>query len=165
MPPYQINPVNDFYLRNSQYQNPYQPTFPPQQLMQVTTRFVTNIDEAKAAMIDGIATNLFLDTCNGKIYLKRLSNDGRSEFLTYSIDEQNNVKETDPLAEINARLSHIENFLGGIRNDKSVSSNASVQQSASISQSTTTEQNEPNGTTESTGFPKNAGNDKWQKRR
>ena len=64
MPPYQINPINDYYFRNTQ------PQFPPQQQPHIVTRFVTNMEEAKAAMIDGVSTNLFLDSGTGKIYLK-----------------------------------------------------------------------------------------------
>lgn len=111
-------------------------------------------------MIDPVATNIFLDTSSGKIYLKNITNDGRPQFLSYSIDEQD--KRDDPLSEINARLSNIERQLGGIRYE-SVSNNASVIEPEQISQSATAEPHEPNGTSKPAGFPKNAGNDKWKK--
>lgn len=159
MYPQYTNPVNDFYFRNSQ--NYGQPVmFPPQTQPQVNSRFVTNIEEAKAAMIDPLSHNLFLDTSTGKIYLKKLSNSGQSEFLCYSVEEPKEEKKIDPIQEINARLSNIENFLGGLRNDKSVSD---VQQSAGDVTTDATEQNEPNAETESSGLSKNARNDKWKK--
>ena len=160
MPPY--NPVNDFYFRNAQsamqmptYQHNFPPT--PQQPL-IKTFFVTGIDEAKAAMIDPLATNIFLDTSTGRIYMKNIGNDGKPQFLSYSIEEK--VIPKDPIDEINIRLTNIEKFLGG-HNDKSISSNASVQQSLAVSKPTVTNSYEPNDETESTGFPENARNDEW----
>lgn len=159
MYPQYMNPVNDFYFRNAQATF-NQPTmqFPPQQ-NQINSRFVTNVEEARAAMIDPLSYNLFLDTNTGKIYLKKLGNNGQSEFLCYTIEE---VKEDvkDPFREINTRLSKIEGYLGGLKNDKSVSD---VQQSAGNITADITEQNEPNAETESAGLSKNARNDKWKK--
>lgn len=123
------------------------------QMPQVNSRFVTNIEEAKASMIDGYSTNLFLDTSNGKIYLKKLNNNGLSDFLVYSIEEQKN---TDPLAEINSRLTRIENYIGG--------QNESISNADPVHKPTITEQNERYDEAESTGFSKNERNDQWQKR-
>lgn len=159
MYPQYMNPVNDFYFRNAQATF-NQPTmqFPPQQ-NQINSRFVTNVEEARAAMIDPLSYNLFLDTNTGKIYLKKLGNNGQSEFLCYTIEEvKENVK--DPFREINTRLSKIEGYLGGLKNDKSVSD---VQQSAGNITADITEQNEPDAETESAGLSKNARNDKWKK--
>mgnify|MGYP007101999420 FL=1 len=157
MPPYQINPINDYYFRNTQ------PQFPPQQQPHIVTRFVTNMEEAKAAMIDGVSTNLFLDSGTGKIYLKKLNNNGLSDFLVYSIDEQKLDTKTDPIEQINIRLSNIENVLGGIANEnKSVSVN---DQSTVNFTTAVAEQNGTNAETEPTGFSKNAGNDYWKKRK
>lgn len=127
------------------------------QMPQINSRFVTTIEEAKASMIDGFSTNLYLDTSNGKIYLKKLNNNGMSDFLVYSIEEQKN---NDPLAEINSRLTRIENYIGG-QNDKSIPSN---KQSESVHQPAVAEQDERYDEAEPTGFPKNERNDKWQKR-
>lgn len=152
------NPMNDFYLRQSQ---PYQQfNFPPAQ-PQIRSSFVSNIEEAKASQIDFLSTNLFCDTANGKIYLKKIGDNGKPIFLTYKIEEEQTA---DPLAQINARLSNIENFLGGLRNE-SVSNDASVQQSSTNAYTTVAKPNESNDETKSTGLPENAGNDKWQKRR
>ncbi len=125
------------------------------QMPQINSRFVTTIEEAKASMIDGFSTNLYLDTSNGKIYLKKLNNNGMSDFLVYSIEEQKN---TDPLAEINTRLTRIENYIGG--QNESVSD-----KSTSYIKPAVAEPYEPNGSKESTGISENAGNDKWQKRK
>ena len=153
MPPY--NAVNDFYLRQSQqYLN-----FPPHNnIPQVNCRFVTNRDEARASMIDGFSYNVFLDSSNGKIYLKKLNNSGMADFLTYAIEEEKN---TDPLSEINSRLSRIENYIGGL-NDKSVSNDV---KSTTVSNTAVAEQNERYDATEPTGVSENARNDKWQKRK
>lgn len=159
MYPQYMNPVNDFYFRNAQATF-NQPTmqFPPQQ-NQINSRFVTNVEEARAAMIDPLSYNLFLDTNTGKIYLKKLGNNGQSEFLCYTIEEaKEDVK--DPFREINTRLSKIEGYLGGLKNDKSVSD---VQQSTGNFTADTTEQNEPDAETESAGVSKVARNDKWKK--
>lgn len=159
---YQFQPMaNDYYPRQNQMYG-QQMNFPPQfQTPQVNSRFVTSIDEAKAAMIDPLSYNLFLDSGNGKIYLKKLANNGQSEFLAYSVEEIKEEKKQNPIEEINERLSNIEKFLGGLKNDKSVSndtkSNADV--------ATTIQQSDVGVAEEqSSGFPKNAGNDKWKKR-
>lgn len=163
MTPYQMNPVNDFYFRNSQpVPAPYQQTFnfPPQQQMpQIHSHWVTSVEEAKAAIIDPLATNVFFDTSSGKIYMKNLGDDGKPMFLIYSIEEQAVPK--DPIVEINSRLTNIENYLGGMKNEKSISSYAGVQQPSAVSKSAVTKSYGPNDETESTGFPEDEGNDKW----
>lgn len=135
--------------------------FPPQQ-PQINSRFVTNIEEAKASMIDGLSTNLFVDTSTGKIYLKKLNNNGQADFFVYAIEEQKPPR--DPLEEINARLTKIENYIGG-QNDKSVSNDVGYAKSEQLPKSTVAEPYERYDETKPTGFSKDAGNDKWQKRR
>ena len=153
------NPMNDFYLRQAQ---PYQQTFnfPPQQ-PQIKSSFVSSVEEAKASQIDFVSTNLFCDTANGKIYLKKIGDNGKPLFLTYVIEEEIN---TDPLSEINSRLINIEKYLGGRRNE-SVPNDVGYAKSEPVYNSTVTKQNESNDEAKSTGLPENAGNDKWQKRR
>lgn len=152
------NPMNDYYLRQAQ---PYQQTFnfPPQQ-PQIKANWVSSIEEARASQIDFVSTNIFLDTASGKIYLKRIGDNGKPQFITYIIEED--VQEKDPLAEINSRLLNIENFLGGLRNE-SIPSNTGVQQSEPVPYSTVTKPNEPNDETKSAGFSKDAGNG-WRKK-
>ena len=165
MPPY-TNPVNDFYFRNAQAQmNQFQPQFqqpqyfPPQQKPSVHCSFVASIEEARAARSDDfLSTNIFLDSGTGKI-----DNNGKPLFLTYIIEENSEEPKVDPLSEINSRLMNIENFLGDLKHDKSVPSNAGVEQSQPVTQPTVTTENEPNGTAEPAGLPKNAGNG-WRKK-
>ncbi len=162
---YQYQPMmNDFCQRPVSVYGQHV-NFPPQpQTPQVTSRFVTNIEEARAAMIDPFSCNLFLDSGSGKIYLKKLSNNGQSEFLTYSVEDNAQKEKRNPIDEINERLSNIENFLGGMRNDKSVSGNADDKQSYTGPAIHITESDGAVAERESAGFPKNAGNDKWKKR-
>ena len=119
------------------YQQQWLP-FPPQQ-PQLNSRFVTSIEEAKASMIDAVSTNLFVDTSTGKIYLKKLNNNGQADFYVYAIEEQKPPK--DPLEEINARLTKIENYIGG-QNDKSISNDASSEKSNGDDSATNARKNE-----------------------
>ena len=148
---------NDFYLRQ-----PYQQTFnfPPQQ-PQIRANWVSSVEEARASQIDFVSTNLFCDTANGKIYLKKIGDNGKPLFLTYVIEEEVN---TDPLSEINSRLMNIEKYLGGKRNE-SVSNDVGYAKSEPVHNATVTEPYANNDETKSAGFSKDAGNDKWQKRR
>ena len=150
------NPMNDYYLRQP-YQQQF--NFPPQQ-PQIKSSFVSSVEEARASQIDFLSTNLFCDTANGKIYLKKIGDNGKPLFLTYVIEEEVN---TDPLSEINSRLMNIEKYLGG-RNE-SVSNDVGYAKSESVHNPTVTESYAINDETKSTGFPKDAGNDKWQKRK
>lgn len=154
---YQNPMMNDYYLRQP-YQQQF--NFPPQQ-PQIRSSFVSNIEEAKASQIDFLSTNLFCDTANGKIYLKKIGDNGKPIFLTYKIEEE---PDTDPLAQINERLSNIEKYLGGRRNE-SVSNDVGYAKPESVPYSTVTKPNESNDEAKPTGLPENAGNDKWQKRR
>ena len=135
-------PMNDFYFRN--YQQP-----------QIKTYFVTNVEEARASIIDPLATNLFIDTSTGNIYLKKLGNDGRPQFLVYTIEEQN-VK--DPMEEIKVRLTNIENRLGG--KNESVSNDG---KSVTVSKPAVAEPYATNDAVKSTGLSEDAGNDEWEK--
>ena len=167
---YPMNPVNEYYMRNAQQQmNPqynqgYQLPlpFPPQQ-PQVHANWVTSIEEAKAAQMDFVATNIYLDTSCGKIYLKRISDNGKPQFISYVIE--NDIQEPkDPLSEINTRLTNIENYLGGMKNE-SISGDADVRQSAKSYKPAVAEPYEPDEDAEPSSFSKNARNDDWEKRR
>ena len=148
-----MNPIN--YYGQQMLPFPPRQNFPP-----VNCRFVTNVDEAKASMIDGISYNLFIDTSTGKIYLKKMNNNGLSDFIVYGVEEP--VAPKDPLADINERLTNIENYLGGMKNDKSVSVS---KQSAEGNRTAVAEQNERHDEAESAGVSKDAGNDWWKKRK
>ena len=113
---------------------------------QFITKQVTNIDEAKAYIVDPFNSYLFVDINSGKIYMKKMNNNGMSDFYVFSIEE--NVKQ-DPFAEINRRLDNIENKLGGI-NVQSVS-NYAESKSVSIG---TDEKSEPKTVSKSSGNDK-----------
>ena len=113
---------------------------------QFITKQVTNIEEAKAYIVDPFNSYLFVDINSGKIYMKKMNNNGMSDFYIFSIEE--NVKQ-DPFAEINRRLDNIENKLGGI-NVQSISNDA---ESKSVSIGT-------NEKSESKTISKSSGNDK-----
>lgn len=132
--------------------------FPPQQpqVPQISTHFVSSIEEAKNAIADPLCIHLFMDTANGKVYIKKMGDKGTSEFYVYSQEEA----PKDPFLEINSRLSKLEHFIGGL-NDKSISSNAGTQQSKSISQPTVAEQTQYNDEAESPSLPKMARDD-WR---
>lgn len=154
---YPTNPMNDYYLRQP-YQQQF--NFPPAQ-PQIRANFVSSVEEARASQIDFLSTSLFCDTASGKIYLKKIGDNGKPIFLTYIIEEE---QTTDPLAQINERLSNIEKYLGGRRNE-SVSNDVGYAKPEPVSNATVTEPYAVNDETKSTGFPKDAGNDKWQKRK
>lgn len=154
------NPANDFYLRQAQQQwlpFPPQPTQPQQP--QIISRFVTSVNEAKSVLIDPLSINLFVDSANGKIYVKKMGDKGLYEFFVYSQEEA----PADPLSQIDSRLTRIENIIGGLY-DKSISNDAGSKQSSANAQPAVTGQNESDGTTESTGVSEDAANDKWKKR-
>lgn len=113
---------------------------------QFITKQVTNIEEAKAYIVDPFNSYLFVDINSGKIYMKKMNNNGMSDFYIFSIEE--NVKQ-DPFAEINRRLDNIENKLGGI-NVQSISNDA---ESKSVSIGTDEK-------SESKTISKSSGNDK-----
>ena len=113
---------------------------------QFITKQVTNIEEAKAYIVDPFNSYLFVDINSGKIYMKKMNNNGMSDFYVFSIEE--NVKQ-DPFTEINRRLDNIENKLGGI-NVQSISNDA---ESKSVSIGTDEE-------SESKTISKSSGNDK-----
>ena len=113
---------------------------------QFITKQVTNIEEAKAYIVDPFNSYLFVDINSGKIYMKKMNNNGMSDFYVFSIEE--NVKQ-DPFAEINRRLDNIENKLGGI-NVQSISNDA---ESKSVSIGTDEK-------SESKTISKSSGNDK-----
>ncbi len=132
--------------------------FPPQQpqVPQISTHFVSSIEEAKNAIADPLCIHLFMDTANGKVYIKKMGDKGTSEFFVYSQEEA----PKDPILEINSRLNKLEHLIGGL-NDKSISSNAGTQQSKSGSHTAVTEQTQHYDETESPSLPKMAADD-WR---
>lgn len=110
------------------YQNPqfpgipqFQPYTPPQFPQQNSPRLVCkqvgSVDEARGAIIDPFSLYLFVDFSTGKIYVKKMGDNGQSEFYQYTQEIAH--KPVDPMDEIRQRLANIENKLGG-SNDKSI---------------------------------------------
>lgn len=159
------NPANEVYLNQARQSQQQWLPFPPQsqppqpQQPQLISRFVSSENEAKTVLIDPLSINLFVDIANGKIYVKKMGDNGLYEFYVYTQEEA----PADPLSQIDLRLTKIENFIGGLY-DKSISNDAGSKQSTANAQPAVTEQNESNGPAESAGIPENAGNDKWKKR-
>ena len=121
-------PLFDLYGRNQFQQQMFNPGQMYQQIQPQTTQFITrqvsNIEEAKACLIDPLSTFLFIDSSCGKIYMKRMNNNGLSDFYVFSVEENKQEMKQDPLEAINKRLENIENKLGGI-NVQSVSNDGS----------------------------------------
>lgn len=128
--PQQQSPFNQ--QQTSAYVQPI-PTQP-----QYITRPVTNIEEAKAAMIDPLSTNIFTDFANSKIYVKKINNNGLAEFYSFSLDNSQQASQVDPNVGIYERLDRIESMLK--ESAVSVSTNAPT-----------------NGSTKSAGVAKSAG--------
>ena len=128
-----FNNVNMDLYRNQIAQSVQQPYMPFNPYMQnqpsptpqtnLSIRRVSNIEEARAAMIDPMGVYFFVDMGSGKIYMKQMKNDGTAEFYTFGVEQQSTSSETEtknPLVEINQRLTSIEAKLGGILNVQSV---------------------------------------------
>lgn len=104
--PQQYNPYDANMMaqqRLQQMQQAYQPQMQQQAQVQqvqptaptVNCKIVTGLDEAKASTItfDG-QPNLFLDTTNNLIYIKKLNMDGTVGTYTYKLDETPSVAAT-----------------------------------------------------------------------
>ena len=128
----QLNQMNQMQPPQAQF-SPY----PQNNQPQFFVRQVGSVDEAKGFPVDPNTMYFFLDTGNGKIYMKQLNtSNGKSDFYTYTVQEQvTPEKQSDPMAEINQRLSNIENIIGGLY-DKSISSNESNAKSNELSSAT-----------------------------
>lgn len=156
--PGQGNPANDFYFRNAQQQ--FQPPAPQWQQPQITARFVSCVDEAKAVIADPLSTYIFIDRGCGKIYMKRLSDSGLSEFYVYAPEAQGAGHDRDPMEEISARLANIEKYLGGLKNE-SVPGNEFYEKPAGGRAAADAP---ADGEGEPADVPQSHANDKWKKR-
>lgn len=134
----QLNQMNQMQPPQAQF-SPY----PQNNQPQFFVRQVGSVDEAKGFPVDPNTMYFFLDTGNGKIYMKQLNtSNGKSDFYTYTVQEQvTPEKQSDPMAEINQRLSSIEKIIGGLY-DKSISSNAGNAESDGDGSATNVRKNE-----------------------
>lgn len=118
----QLNQMNYHQQPQAQF-NPY----PQNNQPQFFVRQVGNIEEAKSYPVDPNTMYFFLDTGNGKIYMKQLnSNNGKSDFYSYVLQE--NIveeKKIDPIEEIKTKLNDIQYKIGELygKSISSISSN------------------------------------------
>ena len=152
----QLNQINHMNQPAPQF-NPYPQNNQPQFFI----RQVGNVDEARGFPVDPSTIYIFPDTGTGKIYMKRLNTDnGKSEFFIYNLQEDvETEKQSDPMAEINQRLSNIENIIGGLY-DKSISGNESSAKSNELSSATNDGKVQKS---KSSDVQSGAGNDKGEK--
>lgn len=98
--------------------NPYrqQPSPVPQASPQFVVRQVGNIEEARSCLIDPLNIWLFVDMQSGKIYMKRMGNNGMSLFDVFAVEQppipQAQIASPDKLKDIESRLSALEKSLG-----------------------------------------------------
>lgn len=101
-------------FQNPQFPNQY-PVYNnysfPQSGPRLVCKQVGSIDEARSAIIDPVSLYLFVDFSTGKIYVKKMGDNGHSEFYSYT--QEIEQKPIDPMDEIRQRLTNIENKLGG----------------------------------------------------
>ena len=99
------------------YQNPtfpnYTPQFPPQTNTnpRLVCKQVGSIEEAKGAIIDPFSLFLFVDFATGKIYVKKMGDNGQSEFYSYA--QEATPKPSNPMDEIRQMFKSIDEKLGG----------------------------------------------------
>lgn len=135
------NPQADFYRQQMNSIAQPIPQQPINQMQpQTITRAVTGVEEARNSIIDPMSTNLFTDFANGKIYVKKINNNGLAEFYSFALEQETVEPKADPNAEIKERLDRIENLIKGEKNVKP--------------------NNEPNANTKPTSLPKGNGNGK-----
>ena len=100
------------FYSNQNYPFPvYTNSFPQQNSPRLVCKQVGSIEEAKSAIIDPVSLYLFVDFSSGKIYVKKMGDNGQSEFYSYA--QVAEAKPADPMDEIRQRLTNIENKLGG----------------------------------------------------
>jgi len=99
------------FYSNQNYPFPVYNSFPQQNSPRLVCKQVGNIDEARNAIIDPVSIYLFVDLSTGRIYVKKMGDNGQSEFYSYA--QVAETKPVDPMDEIRQRLTNIENKLGG----------------------------------------------------
>jgi hypothetical protein len=92
-----------------------------------------------------------VDYSSGNIYLKKMNNNGLSDFIVYSPQEE--PKPNDPFIQINERLTNIENKLGGIN----------VQSISNAKSNDATKNDSTNAKSEPSTIQQSSGNDARKK--
>ena len=99
------------FYSNQNYPFPVYNSFPQQNSPRLVCKQVGSIEEAKSAIIDPVSLYLFVDFSTGKIYVKKMGDNGQSEFYSYA--QVAEAKPADPMDEIRQMFASIENKLGG----------------------------------------------------
>lgn len=76
----------------------------------IICRIVTSIDEARAAMIDGLNTYIFADFANGKMYVKRIENNGAASLRTFALEAvpEKTLNYTEQISALERRIADLE---------------------------------------------------------
>lgn len=138
------------------------PPVSPAPQVQYYVKQVGGVEEARSCTVEPGCKYLFIDKSSDSVYCKSMGNDGLSRFDTYVRKDDGNTEKIDPFAEVNRRLSGIENILGGILNGKYHADDAAVH--AESITGNAAGNFEPNARTESAEIPKRDGNDERQGR-
>lgn len=152
---------NPFYSPQNQAYQPQQFNVYGRQVFnapQFVTKIVTSVEEARASLVDPLSTYLFIDTATGNIYMKRMNNNGLSDFFVYKVEDMSQKGNEDPLREISRRLFNIENILGG-SNVQSVSGDAGGAESVAGNGDAV---NVTDGVAESYALQPGKADDRWQ---
>ncbi|MBQ7746004.1 MAG: hypothetical protein IJT92_00905 [Spirochaetia bacterium] len=110
MYPYQTPQFPQVQQMPQFYTTPQFPT-PQNNSPRLVCKQVGSIDEAKSAIIDPFSLFVFVDFSTGKIYVKKMGNDGKSEFFIYS--QEPGQTPADPIEDLRQRIANIEARLGG----------------------------------------------------
>jgi len=95
--------------QNNQFPYPVYNPSPVQSNPRLICKQVGSIDEARNTIVDPLSVYVFVDAGAGKIYVKRMADNGQSEFFSYAQES----RPLSPLDEIRQRLTNIEARLGG----------------------------------------------------
>ena len=99
----------DYYAQQAQsIANGFRPQMQPPQIVGFS---VSSIDEARSARLDNpMSTYIFLDSTSGKIYTKRIGDNGASILEAYTKDNPPTpMTDAERIAALEQRLSSFEN--------------------------------------------------------
>ena len=106
-PPYD---PNDYYRQQAQnIANGFRPPAAPQ-APQIIGFQVSSIDEARSARVDNpMSTYIFLDAMNGKIYTKKIGDNGSAVLQAYTLDNPPTpMTDAERIAALEQRLAEYE---------------------------------------------------------
>ena len=104
---YYPNYPPEYYAQQAQnIANGFRPPAPPQ----IVGFSVSSIDEARSARLDNpMSTYVFIDSMNGKIYTKRIGDNGAAILQAYSLDNPPTpMTDAERIAALEQRLATYE---------------------------------------------------------